>query len=77
MLADQQKGPKSFAVLLDEVKQFLLIAVAQGFVLILDVMQADLQKLPPDTPTYLTAAMGPPTSCSARKWCSVCGNLSP
>ena len=40
-------------------------------------LQADLDQLPPEVPTYLTAAVGPSKIASARKWCSVCGNLSP
>ncbi|KAL3150049.1 hypothetical protein ABBQ38_013399 [Trebouxia sp. C0009 RCD-2024] len=56
MLADKQKGPKSFAVMLEE---------------------AELDQLPPEVPSYLTAAVGPSKIASARKWCSVCGNLSP
>lgn len=55
MLADKQKGPKSFAVMLEE---------------------AELDQLPPEVPTYLTAAVGPSRTASARKWCSVCSNPS-
>ncbi|KAL3144050.1 hypothetical protein ABBQ32_003850 [Trebouxia sp. C0010 RCD-2024] len=56
MLADKQKGPKSFAVMLEE---------------------AELDQLPPEVPSYLTAAVGPSKTASTRKWCSVCGNFSP
>ena len=41
------------------------------------VLQAELDQLPPEVPTYLTAAVGPSKIASARKWCSVCGNISP
>ncbi len=38
--------------------------------------QAGLDKLPPGTPSYLTAAVGPPQTSAPRKFCSVCGNMS-
>ena len=38
--------------------------------------QANLEALPPDVPSYLTAAVGPPATASPRRFCSVCGNLS-
>ena len=41
------------------------------------VLQAELDQLPSEVPSYLTAAVGPSKIASARKWCSVCGNLSP
>lgn len=41
------------------------------------LLQAELDQFPPEVPTYLTAAIGPSKTASARKWCSVCGNLSP
>ncbi|GJP35724.1 hypothetical protein CLOM_g20255 [Closterium sp. NIES-68] len=39
--------------------------------------EANLEALPPGTPSYLTAAMGPPTVTSARRFCSVCGTHAP
>ena len=38
--------------------------------------QANLEALPAGVPSYLTAAVGPPTTASPRRFCSVCGNLS-
>ncbi|CAD7701941.1 unnamed protein product [Ostreobium quekettii] len=35
--------------------------------------EADLDMLPEGTPTYLTAAAGPPKLCAPRKFCAVCG----
>ena len=78
MLADEQKGPKSFAVMLEEVKHTLLLALHSNAHIDLQLFpQAELDQLPPEVPTYLTAAIGPSKIASARKWCSVCGNLSP
>lgn len=38
--------------------------------------EANLEEMPPGVPTYLTAAVGPPTTASPRKFCSVCGNIA-
>ena len=38
--------------------------------------QANLEALPRDVPSYLSAAVGPSTTASPRRFCSVCGNLS-
>lgn len=35
--------------------------------------QANLESLPPHVPTYLRAAVGPPSSTSRRHFCTVCG----
>lgn len=40
------------------------------------LLQAGLENLPHDVPSYLTAAVGPPTTASSREFCSVCGNLA-
>mmetsp|Transcript_19227 Transcript_19227/g.33154 ORF Transcript_19227/g.33154 Transcript_19227/m.33154 type:complete len:177 (+) Transcript_19227:151-681(+) len=37
---------------------------------------AMLDKLPTSTPSYVTAAAGPPTTAAPLKFCSVCGNTS-
>ncbi|XP_037440535.1 SWR1 complex subunit 6-like [Triticum dicoccoides] len=43
----------------------------------MDVLQeANLEALPPHVPTYLRAAVGPPSTSSRRHYCSVCGNSS-
>ncbi|KAM7527620.1 hypothetical protein LguiB_031030 [Lonicera macranthoides] len=34
---------------------------------------ANLDSLPPDVPSYLKAAVGPPSSTSRRHFCTVCG----
>ncbi|CAI5943313.1 unnamed protein product [Closterium sp. NIES-64] len=39
--------------------------------------QANLETLPPGTPSYLTAAVGPPTAASVRRFCSACGSHAP
>ncbi|CAH9132246.1 unnamed protein product [Cuscuta epithymum] len=35
--------------------------------------EANLESLPPHVPTYLRAAVGPPSSSSRRHFCTVCG----
>lgn len=41
----------------------------------MDVLQeANLESLPPHVPTYLKAAVGPPSTSSRRHYCSVCGS---
>ncbi|GAB2274279.1 SWR1 complex subunit 6 [Dionaea muscipula] len=35
--------------------------------------EANLESLPPHVPSYLTAAVGPPSSSSRRSFCTVCG----
>ncbi|XP_009604150.1 SWR1 complex subunit 6-like isoform X2 [Nicotiana tabacum] len=35
--------------------------------------EANLESLPPHVPTYLRAAVGPPSSISRRHFCTVCG----
>ena len=80
MLADEQKGPKSFAVLLEEARQITSASRQQLSEKLQPAfmhMQAALDQLPPEEPSYLTAAVGPARSRSSRKWCSVCGNMSP
>lgn len=37
------------------------------------VHEANLEALPPHVPTYLRAAVGPPSSTSRRNFCTVCG----
>lgn len=38
--------------------------------------EAELDRLPQGVPSYLLAAVGPPQTRSARKFCSVCGDMS-
>ena len=38
--------------------------------------EAELERLPEGAPSYLTAAVGPPTTAAPRKFCSVCGDVS-
>lgn len=38
--------------------------------------ESELERLPEGTPSYLTAAVGPPRAVAPRKFCSVCGDLS-
>jgi len=38
--------------------------------------EAELDRLPEGEPSYLTAVVGPPQTRSARKLCSVCGDVS-
>lgn len=38
--------------------------------------EAELDRLPEGTPSYLTAAVGPPRTTAPRKFCSVCGDVS-
>ncbi|KAM0896452.1 hypothetical protein ACQ4PT_023193 [Festuca glaucescens] len=41
----------------------------------MDVLQeANLESLPSHVPTYLRAAVGPPSTSSRRHYCSVCGS---
>lgn len=43
----------------------------------LDLLQeANLEALPSHVPTYLRAAVGPPSSSARRQFCSVCGYFS-
>ncbi|KAJ4839802.1 SWR1 complex subunit 6 [Turnera subulata] len=35
--------------------------------------EANLESLPPNVPSYLKAAVGPPSSTSRRHFCTVCG----
>ncbi|XP_057955975.1 SWR1 complex subunit 6 [Malania oleifera] len=35
--------------------------------------EANLESLPPHVPSYLRAAVGPPSSTSRRQFCTVCG----
>lgn len=37
------------------------------------VHEANLESLPPHVPSYLRAAVGPPSSTSRRNFCTVCG----
>ncbi|KAG0519674.1 hypothetical protein BDA96_08G007400 [Sorghum bicolor] len=41
------------------------------------LQEANLESLPPHVPTYLRAAMGPPSTSSRRHYCSVCGEINP
>lgn len=44
----------------------------------LDLLQeANLESLPPNAPSYLRAAVGPPSVGARRHFCSVCGYLAP
>ncbi|KAJ4807524.1 Zinc finger HIT domain-containing 1 [Rhynchospora pubera] len=38
--------------------------------------EANLESLPPHVPSYLRAAVGPPTAASRRHFCTVCGNIA-
>ncbi|KAG0469129.1 hypothetical protein HPP92_018457 [Vanilla planifolia] len=38
--------------------------------------EANLESLPPHVPTYLRAAVGPPSSSSRRHFCTVCGFIA-
>ncbi|KAJ3680897.1 hypothetical protein LUZ60_015386 [Juncus effusus] len=38
--------------------------------------EANLESLPPHVPTYLKAAVGPPSTSSRRHFCTVCGNTA-
>lgn len=38
--------------------------------------QANLESLPPHVPSYLKAAVGPPSSTSRRHFCTVCGSAA-
>ncbi|GLC43406.1 hypothetical protein PLESTB_001554100 [Pleodorina starrii] len=46
----------------------------KNFARLLD--EAELDRLPPGKPSYLTAVARPSTASAARKFCSVCGNTS-
>ncbi|KAL3525262.1 hypothetical protein ACH5RR_013634 [Cinchona calisaya] len=37
------------------------------------LQEANLESLPPHVPSYLRAAVGPPSSSSSRHFCTVCG----
>ncbi|KAF9597493.1 hypothetical protein IFM89_019020 [Coptis chinensis] len=37
------------------------------------LQEANLEALPPNVPSYLRAAVGPPSSTSRRHFCAVCG----
>ncbi|CAK9269815.1 unnamed protein product [Sphagnum jensenii] len=39
--------------------------------------QANLESLPPNVPSYLRAAVGPPSVGARRHFCGVCGYLAP
>ncbi|MDA9097528.1 zinc finger HIT domain-containing protein [bacterium] len=43
----------------------------RSFAALLD--EAMLDRVPPEIPTYATAAAGPSTTSAPRKFCSVCG----
>lgn len=38
--------------------------------------EANLESLPPHVPSYLKAAVGPPSSTSRRHFCTVCGSAA-
>lgn len=38
--------------------------------------EANLESLPPHVPSYLRAAVGPPSSTSRRHFCTVCGSAA-
>ncbi|XP_010535349.1 PREDICTED: SWR1 complex subunit 6 [Tarenaya hassleriana] len=38
--------------------------------------EANLESLPPHVPSYLRAAVGPPSSMSRRRFCTVCGFIA-
>ncbi|TVU27500.1 hypothetical protein EJB05_02988, partial [Eragrostis curvula] len=59
--AMEKRAARSFMDVLHEVNFALL-------------KQANLGSLPPHVPTYLRAAVGPPSTSSRRHYCSVCGN---
>ncbi|CAH8277232.1 unnamed protein product [Arabidopsis lyrata] len=40
------------------------------------LQEANLESLPAHVPTYLKAAVGPPSSSSRRHFCSVCGYIA-
>lgn len=40
-------------------------------------VQANLEALPPNAPSYLRAAVGPPSVSARRHFCSVCGYIAP
>jgi zinc finger HIT domain-containing protein 1 len=40
------------------------------------LQEANLESLPSHVPTYLKAAVGPPSSSSRRYFCSVCGYIA-
>eukprot|EP00897_Mesotaenium_endlicherianum_P007188 jgi/Mesen1/6498/ME000332S05505 len=41
------------------------------------LQEARLEALPPHVPSYLTAAVGPPSAAASRQFCSVCGFSAP
>jgi len=41
------------------------------------IEDAELDRLPPHIPSYLTAVAAPPKTAATRKFCSVCGSTSP
>eukprot|EP01018_Ginkgo_biloba_P013855 Gb_04935 [translate_table: standard] len=41
------------------------------------LQEANLEALPAHVPTYLRAAVGPPSSTARRHFCSVCGYIAP
>ncbi|XP_057821621.1 SWR1 complex subunit 6 [Cryptomeria japonica] len=41
------------------------------------LQEANLEATPPHVPTYLRAAVGPPSSTARRHFCSVCGYIAP
>ncbi|XP_004294764.1 PREDICTED: SWR1 complex subunit 6 [Fragaria vesca subsp. vesca] len=40
------------------------------------LQEANLESLPPHVPSYLKAAVGPPSSTSRRHFCTVCGSAT-
>ncbi|KAL6204340.1 hypothetical protein ACLB2K_021608 [Fragaria x ananassa] len=40
------------------------------------LQEANLESLPPHVPSYLKAAVGPPSSTSRRHFCTVCGSAA-
>lgn len=77
-LENARKAPRTFLELLNEVITEILLNLYFYFKLLLWYLfdwqlQANLEPLPPHVPSYLKAAVGPPSSISRRHFCTVCG----
>jgi len=78
----EKRAARSFMDVLQEVSNLelwvcllscLFCQYNTGKIFTLELWQANLESLPPHVPTYLRAAVGPPSTSSRRHYCSVCG----
>lgn len=80
---EARKAPRTFLELLHEVESDLSkmkclfpCPFSSSLTIMYLPKQANLESLPPHVPSYLRAAVGPPSSTSRRHFCTVCGSAA-